>query len=234
MPNVRCHEFFASQGPHSVPLPTNVEESVKPTRVFINCFSLEELDLRCYTTYYCSCLPCDVLQFNHRKARSCGYNFRSSYYTSFESGISREVPVDGYSNRIKGYIQQSCEAIDGLCAIPDHAPEPWGPLCKIKTVIYNPKLLKSLGCSPKPRIYPYQELACKKYVEVGSFSRSFENPESLYDKNLPSSFQRFNDAYSKWFIYKGSLSLEEEEIVPKGKKPKNGILNKKVKRTNFL
>ena len=233
MPNVRCHEFFVNRDVHSVrkyPLP--IDATVKPAPVFTNCFSLEELDLRCYTASYNNCLPCNVLQLNHKKA--CGYNFRSSYYASFESGISREVPVDGYSDIIKGYIQLSCKAIDELCAIPIHALEPWGPLCNIKTVIYNPKLLKSLEYSSKPLIYPYKVLACNKYVEAGSFSRSFENPESLYDKNLPSSFQRFNDAYSKWFIYKGSLSLEEEEIVPKGKKPKNGILNKKVKRTNFL
>ena len=227
MPNVRCHEFFVSQAPHSVrkyPLPTNVEKSVKPTRVFINCFSLEELDLRCYTTHYCNCLPCDVLQFNHQKAR--GYNFRSSYYASFESGIPREVPVDGYSDIVKGYIQLSCEAIDEPCAIPIHAPKPWGPLCKIKTVIYNPELLKILECSSRPLIYPYQVLACNKYVEAGSFSRSFENPESLYDKNLPSSFQRFNDAYSKWFI----LPFEKE----KKEKPQNEMIGRKTKRTNFL
>lgn len=231
MPNVQCCGFLPNGDVHSVrkyPLPINA--TVEPAPVFTNCFSLEELDLRCYTASYSNCLPCNILQLNHWKA--CGKDFRSSYYASFESGIPRKVSVDGCSDETKFYISLSCKEIEEVSAIPICTAEPWGPLCNIKTVIYDPKLLKSIACYSVPELYSFQPLVCTARVAAGPFSWSFENPKPLYDKNLPSSFQRFNDAYLKWFVYKENLSPEEEEIEEEEIREECKFSGRKTKRTN--
>jgi hypothetical protein len=239
MPNIEFRRFSYE---------TNGEISKREDRfsqeytLFDNCFSLKELDLRYFSDDYEHLLPCHIKQSNPKLLRERG---DTGYFASFFA-FGRTPNFGDFPSAKRGYIERCCKEADEPFVYIKHTDvQEYGhmltgsakPCCDVRLVTFVPRYFRahaSFGAKVPSMCYRQpihlNNSDFHTLIEADSFADSAEKlSRPLYDEFVLSDqrpvFRRFNDAYLQWFV------TEDENNEDK---PKNEILNKKVKRTNFV
>ena len=193
--------------------------------MFMNCFSLQELDLRHFEKRYNQFLPYWIIRSNHELIAGKEIEDWKSYVSSYFASIL-EVPEDtDRPGRIGEYVKlcrseptkpfELLQAPGRRSDVKKYVYEK--PYCDIRVVVNNHNHESAKSGLDKKRL--------STWIKAPVFSHS--PGKVLYDPFFfPTSpaFQRFNDAYLQWFV------AEDENNKDK---PKNEMLNKKTKRTDF-
>ena len=226
MPNIRFHSRAMLED-------TQKREGLTNS-MFMNAFSLKNLDIRGFNDYsYEKLIPTGVTQHNHFLLACEHWGFASSFWASFEGGCERSN-ANRYPQRIRDLVKKVCgPEINEVLKKYEHKDDKMPGIevnqlpCRLECVFFDPeyirensyfgnKVLPCMDCEP----IHMGNHCFHTLIETRIFSPVSGKPPYEDDvDNIPPAFLRFNDAYSQWFVKEN----KSEE------KPKNDLLNKKRK-----
>ena len=222
MPNVGFHSWAKLED-------TQKREGITDS-MFMNAFSLKNLDIRGFDDYsYEKLIPTGVTQHNHFLLACEHWGFASSFLASFEGGCKRSN-ADRYPQRIRDLVEKVCGSkINEVLKKYEHKDDKMPGRgvnqlpCRLELVFFDSeyirensysgnKVLPCMGCEP----IHMGNNCFHTLIDAGVFSPVSEKaPYKDYTDIVPPAFLRFNDVYKHWFF-------KEDKI-----------LCRKTKRTNF-
>jgi len=219
--------------------------------LFTNCFSLELLDIRAFPQPNRRIFPHFLVRVDpeaiKQKLQSEDRDWEgylSSLLAAYVRPEDMGITIETYPKNIQEYVKLCLEVEVEEEEIDKKKTKDKKPLqlfqCKIEENLRKLKkdIYKRPYCDIRyfylDRMCPYRRTdnlntrSLCTFFEVDSLRRH-SGRQKLYDvftppENVFNVLERFNDAYKHWFI---------EEKEDKEEKPKNEMLGKKVKRTNF-